>query len=572
MSEPSRDPDSSALSEVLGLALSRIDGAVLVTAPSSDGERLLFANGLVRTYFGLAAQPSSGCDARTLFAEILGTLEAPWALRDDLERFWGQSREERTDFLRQVRPEHRILERSTTPLLDAQRNFRGRLWVFRVASAEFEYKAQVRVQRQRLQWLLDFGRLLDRSGGASDDVGALLARAAIELEISGLALVEPLSSGAALPVLASQRSSSQTTMECIPEGPEAFRVWGAYADSLRPLAQELLWDMLAERAEHETISVSTETLTSSSGPGLAQCGVGSLFCVGRRSHGALSHMLVALCPKDQWSPERDELRFLEATLEVTHLCRTRVHLTEALERAATCTQATQEARSSLVALLSHELRTPLHPLVGFTQLLLESSHELPEDSKDMVRRIAAGAQRLQELVDDLLTITRLDDRVSCWQRYECDLRGMLEEAAAAAQKAELHRGITIERAYPPELPRIRADGAALRKAVRSLLSNAMRFSPENGLVRISVAVSSEKIHILVDDQCPGIPEEQREQIFEPFVQGEPILTRRHGGAGIGLTLVKRLAQSHGGAAWVETAPGGGSRFVLTLPRNPENTQ
>ena len=79
-----------------------------------------------------------------------------------------------------------------------------------------------------------------------------------------------------------------------------------------------------------------------------------------------------------------------------------------------------------------------------------------------------------------------------------------------------------------------------------------------------------RVIITVEDQGPGIPDDQREHIFEPFVQGEPVLTRRHGGAGIGLTLVKRLAQSHGGKAWVEPAPVSGSRFILTLPRNPES--
>lgn len=568
MNENSRAPDSASLSEVLGIALSRIDGAVLVTAPSPEGERLLFANGAVQSLFDLSKPPAPGCDARLLFADILNSLEAPWSLREDLERFWGTSREERTDFLRQVRPESRILERSTSPLLDANRHFRGRLWVFRVASAEFEYKAQVRVQRQRLQWLLDFGRLLDRAGSDSAEIAAFLARAAVELGVSGLAFVEPSSAGTALPV--TLHRSSPANEESLWCGPETFRAWGAYADVLQPLAAELLWPMLSERAEHETIVVPTEPLTSTAGPMLTASGVAVLHCIGRRSQGELGHMLVVLCPSATWTPERDELRFLEALLEVVHLCRSRVHLAQALERASSSTHATQEARSSLVALLSHELRTPLHPLVGFTQLLLETSHDLPEESRDMIQRIAAGANRLQELVDDLLTITRLDDRVSCWQRYECDLRSLLDEAGNAAMREGPCRGVTLQRAYPAELPRIRADGAALRKAVRSLLSNAIRYSPENGVVRLDVAVSPTQIHILVDDQGPGIPEEQREQIFEPFVQGEPILTRRHGGAGIGLTLVKRLAQSHGGAAWVEPAPGGGSRFVLTLPRNPGN--
>jgi signal transduction histidine kinase len=88
---------------------------------------------------------------------------------------------------------------------------------------------------------------------------------------------------------------------------------------------------------------------------------------------------------------------------------------------------------------------------------------------------------------------------------------------------------------------------------------------------VNASADAERIRICVEDQGQGIPEAQRESIFEPFVQGEPVLTRRHGGAGIGLTLVKRQALSHGGQVWAEPAGDKGSRFILLLPRNPEKT-
>lgn len=603
MTNKNRYADPAAMSAVLGLALGHIDGAVLVTAPHPDGDKVVFANARVPQIFGVQASPHPGTDARRLMDSLLATMDSPWSLREDLERFWGTSREERMDFLRQVRPEARVLERSTSPLIDSHGKLLGRLWVFRVASAEFEYKSQVRTQRQRLQWLLDFARMLSRNPSPGVEVGAHLSKAALELEVLGLVLVESTEGpfvdgvgriarpGAAAGHPAHQRSFGPPTVRNLtasasgctePEfsqepcwqagesGSESLFSWGTHASAVQPLASDLLWPILGERAEHENISILTEQVNSPAGASLAALGVRSLYCMGQRQGAALERMLVVLAGKGNWEPERDQLRFLEMLLEIVLLSRSRAQLTEALAHASSCTKATQEARNSLVALLSHELRTPLHPLVGFTQLLLESSQDLPLESREMVERIAAGAQRLQELVDDLLTITRLDDRVSCWQKYACDLRSLLEEAASSVLKTEGARGVTIERVFLADLPRIRADGAALRKAVRSLLSNALRYSPDNGVVLLTVDVTDTQIWISVEDQGPGIPDDQREHIFEPFVQGEPVLTRRHGGAGIGLTLVKRVAQSHGGKAWVEPGTSSGSRFVLTLPRNPEN--
>ncbi len=227
---------------------------------------------------------------------------------------------------------------------------------------------------------------------------------------------------------------------------------GAYTEEMGALASDLLWNLLVQQRPYEVLAVDTDQLNSPVAQTLGENGVASLYCLGRRADEELRLMLVVAAPGKGWSPTRDDLRLLESLLEIVRLFHSRKLLSRELESATRSSKAVQEARSSLVALLSHELRTPLHPLVGFTQLLLESADKLPEESRDMVERIAAGAQRLQELVDDLLTITRLDDRVSFCQKYACNLRNVVEDAVAASQLAAEEKSVTIVAGLQEDLP------------------------------------------------------------------------------------------------------------------------
>jgi signal transduction histidine kinase len=231
-------------------------------------------------------------------------------------------------------------------------------------------------------------------------------------------------------------------------------------------------------------------------------------------------------------------------------------------------QSASRARGDFIALLSHELKTPLHPLLGFTQLLEECCREMPGEARDMIKRISGGARRLKDLMDDLLTLTRLDSRLDGWRRYPCDPRGIVQDSCGWAQTAAGEKGMTIRFELSGEVAVCEADGDALRRAINAMLSNAVRFGPADSEIRVVLSGQPDGFLVQVIDHGPGVPEEQKRRIFEPFVQGEPVLTRRYGGAGIGLTLVRRVAESHHGQSWVEDAPGGGSVFSLKIPREP----
>ena len=237
-----------------------------------------------------------------------------------------------------------------------------------------------------------------------------------------------------------------------------------------------------------------------------------------------------------------------------------------LVRAREAAEAAARVRSDFIALLSHELRTPLNPLIGFTQLLEEQCEGMSQETQDMVARIADGAMRLRELVEDLLTLTRLDSRLDGWRKYHCDPRGIVEDCCSWVRRQAQDKEIEVVLEMEKSLGVVEADGAALRRAINALLSNAVRFSPKDGCVDVSATSTDDFFRVRIVDQGPGVADEAKKRIFEPFVQGEPVLTRRFGGAGIGLTLVRKVADAHDGRVWVEDGEDGGSVFTLEIPK------
>ena len=224
------------------------------------------------------------------------------------------------------------------------------------------------------------------------------------------------------------------------------------------------------------------------------------------------------------------------------------------------------ARSDFIALISHELRTPLNPLVGFTQLL-EDSCSCGDDTRvDMIRRVRESSTRLLELVEDLLTLTRLDGRLDSWRKYPVEIASLVEVARGMLEQLVVGRSLEISTEFDGEAGFVQVDGAALRRALKALLSNAVRFTPDGGAVTHRVTAHPDVITFEVVDTGSGIPDDRIGELFTPFVQEEPLLTRKHGGAGLGLTLVSRIADAHSGSVAVVNNDDMGATFTLTLPR------
>jgi PAS domain S-box-containing protein len=237
-------------------------------------------------------------------------------------------------------------------------------------------------------------------------------------------------------------------------------------------------------------------------------------------------------------------------------------LREAYERereAAERLRSVDVMKDAFLSAVSHELRTPLSAVLGFATTLQQSDLELDEDDrKTMLDRLAANAHKLHQLLVDLLDLDRTARGVLEPQRSVLDLA---ELVLRVTEEAELG-GHPVSVEAEPVL--VEVDGPKVERIVENLVTNAAKYTPEGTPVRVHVRKQEDGVLIVVDDEGPGIPEALKEAVFEPFERG-PDAPRRAAGTGIGLSLVARFAELHGGRAWVENRPQGGSSFRVFLP-------
>jgi PAS domain S-box-containing protein len=248
--------------------------------------------------------------------------------------------------------------------------------------------------------------------------------------------------------------------------------------------------------------------------------------------------------------------------DITERSRAEDALREAYERereAAERLRSVDEMKNAFLSAVSHELRTPLSSVLGFAVTLQRDDPPLPEeDRREMLDRLAANAQKLQQLLADLLDLDRM-------------ARGILEPQRQPVDVAELVLRVTEEIEHSGHLITVDAepvvaqvDGPKIERIVENLVINAAKHTPEGTAVRVGVRRQGEGVLLVVDDEGSGIPDYMKEAIFRPFERGTEA-RRNSAGTGIGLSLVARFAELHGGRAWVEDRAGGGSSFRVFLP-------
>ncbi|GIU98331.1 MAG: hypothetical protein KatS3mg013_2134 [Actinomycetota bacterium] len=254
-------------------------------------------------------------------------------------------------------------------------------------------------------------------------------------------------------------------------------------------------------------------------------------------------------------------------IDVTERKRAEEQLEHALdvERQATARlRSLDEMKNTFLQAVSHDLRTPLAAILGLAITLERTDVELGRDeARDLAHRIAENARRLDRLVTNLLDLDRLARGIVTPSIEPTDVGALVRRVAADTQ-------LIPEARLRFDLPSLRVgvDASKLERIVENLLANTARHTPADTTVWVAVERVEDGIVLRVDDDGPGVPEELREAIFEPFRQG-PNAPSHAPGVGVGLTLVRRFAELHGGRAWVEERPGGGSSFRVFLPtENP----
>jgi signal transduction histidine kinase len=225
--------------------------------------------------------------------------------------------------------------------------------------------------------------------------------------------------------------------------------------------------------------------------------------------------------------------------------------------------AASEAKSAFLATMSHELRTPLNAIIGYESLLEEGiSGSLNESQRAQLSRIKASADHLLQLIDEVLTFSRLDAEREVVQRADAELRPIVEEAVTMVKPMAEAKALTLRTDVVDA--RLFTDAGKVRQILINLLSNAVKFA-DSGEITVRARVTGDKAEISITDTGIGIAPENIDRIFEPFWQVEQSSTRRAGGTGLGLSVSRGLARLLGGEVTVESKLGEGSTFTLTIP-------
>ena len=237
-----------------------------------------------------------------------------------------------------------------------------------------------------------------------------------------------------------------------------------------------------------------------------------------------------------------------------------------LFRDVTQLQQMEEMRREFVANVSHELRTPLSIFRGYLETLLDDPHQPPGELLRILEIMERHSDRLNALVEDVLSLARLESPGAELDLSEINLPEFLQEILRDWEKRVEAKQLKLQLdETPANLPKLEADENRLQEIIYNLLDNAVKYSQAGGVITLRAAVEGDRMRISVSDQGIGISENDLPRIFERFYRADKGRSRELGGTGLGLSIVKHIAQLHGGAAEAESEPGKGTTISVLIP-------
>jgi signal transduction histidine kinase len=250
------------------------------------------------------------------------------------------------------------------------------------------------------------------------------------------------------------------------------------------------------------------------------------------------------------------------------VARRQVHKQIALASAQQASLEASRLKSQFLFTMSHELRTPLNSIIGYSELLEEDLAQAPEmASPDDARRIRGAADHLLTLINEVLDLSAIESGKLTLNKAPVDVGVILQEVADSVRPIGAKQGTSVSISLEKDIPSLEIDGQRLQQCALHLASNACKFT-QNGQVEISASMEGEsdnpKLKIVVADNGIGITPEIQSRLFQPFVQVDNSATRVQEGTGLGLAITQKLAQAMGGSVELDSAPGKGSIFTLTI--------
>lgn len=241
-------------------------------------------------------------------------------------------------------------------------------------------------------------------------------------------------------------------------------------------------------------------------------------------------------------------------------------LNEDLKRANEELTHVDELKSDFMATMSHELRTPLTSIIGYSDMLLSGmTGTLDEKQTGFIESILKNGESLLNLINDILDLTKIEAGKLELRREAVDLRAALLGVLPVLKPRAAAKHIKVSTFLPTDLPQVNADASKLNQILLNLLTNAIKYTPDNGSVSVEARSADHMVEIWVTDTGIGIAREDQERIFQRFTQIDSSTTRAQGGTGLGLAIAKELVELHGGHIRVRSSIGKGSSFVFTVP-------
>ncbi len=259
---------------------------------------------------------------------------------------------------------------------------------------------------------------------------------------------------------------------------------------------------------------------------------------------------------------------LDALCEQTAAALERASLSREMVTARTATE-TERVRNTLLASISHDFRTPLSSILGAASSLIDYGGKLPPAAqKDLLSQIKTEAEGLDEMVRNLLAVTRIDAGALELHRDWVDLREIVDRVVSAARRRGAVQSIAVH--LPAEMPLVRADATLVEQSIGNVIGNALVHTPKDTAIAVDAVLSAPSVTLRVTDTGPGIAPEALPHVFDKFAKAQVSGFKADGGqsTGLGLAIAKGIMDAHGGAVEVQSPVenGHGSRFILTFPR------
>ena len=320
--------------------------------------------------------------------------------------------------------------------------------------------------------------------------------------------------------------------------------------------------LLAKLATDDVASVGTIPSDLLSGAEQQRLGVGLALCMALRRGAELIGLQVALSRDRRTGFSDIDARIARGLAQVASVALEHARVVQELERA-------NRLKSDFVATMSHELRTPLSVIIGYTDLLADGAFgALQAEQIETVHRVGISARELLELINATLDLSRLEAGRVLLEYRQVVLPEVIHQLDDETRELQERSGLQFVWQVAPDLPAIHTDPVKLKLVLKNLIGNAVKFT-DAGSITVRAQAQNGNVEIAVADTGIGIPAEALPIIFEPFRQADSSNTRRHGGVGLGLYIVRRLVELLGGTVAVDSQVGRGSTFFVSLPAHSE---